>query len=180
MLGTHRRVPDRSNPPEGHVIRIRPVDVEDVAWMAPRATAWFAEFADDYGDAVSRWAADPTVDGWVCEAGGQPAGFTLIGSIGLVGEQRPRVLEVFVLAVDPDHRRRGAARSLLARAMQQARSEAGVREIRVRVATENVAAIALFIQAGFVVDRDEDGHLDHGQRVARLRWTPRHRATSPG
>jgi ribosomal protein S18 acetylase RimI-like enzyme len=155
---------------------LRPFETEDVAWAAPLAERVFSAFEQGYGAQVARWASDPTVVGFVTETDIGPAGFVLIGSIGLVGDGRPRVLEVVAIAVDPSMRRQGLGRRLLARVVQLARADVGVREIRLGVAEDNAAARHLFEQAGFAVVRDDDGRLPDGRRMLRMTLQPARRA----
>jgi len=149
-------------------ILVRPFEVEDVAWAAPLADRLFAELDRDYGDAVARWAVDPTVFGFAAIGPDAPVGFVLAGAIGLLGTDRPRVLEIFAIGVRPEVRRLGYGRTLLSRVLQTARQDAGVREIRLTVAADNRPARRLFEQAGFVVERDDDGTFPGGQRAVRM------------
>lgn len=158
---------------------LRPFEVEDVAWAAPLADRLFSPLDRGYGEAVARWAVDPLVTGWVAEAPARhPVAFLLIGQLGLLGLDRPRVLEILAIAVGEEARRTGIGRSLLARALGYAREDAGVREIRLTVAADNAAARALFEQAGFAVDRPDDGTYASGQTAVRMRWAPRPRRQS--
>jgi ribosomal protein S18 acetylase RimI-like enzyme len=160
----------------GPAMLLRPFEVEDVAWAAPLADRLFSPLDRGYGEAVARWAVDPLVTGWVAEAPARhPVGFLLIGQLGLLGADRPRVLEVLAIAVGEEARRTGIGRSLLARALSQARGDAGVREVRLTVAADNPAARQMFEQAGFTVDRPDDGTFPGGQTAVRMRWAPRPR-----
>lgn len=57
--------------------------------------------------------------------------------------------EVITLAVDPAFRRRGLGRHLLAAGLRRA-AEAGAATAFLEVATDNIAAIALYRDAGFI------------------------------
>jgi RimJ/RimL family protein N-acetyltransferase len=70
-------------------------------------------------------------------------------------------------------------RSLLSRVLQEARTREGVREVRLTCAADNRPARALFAQAGFEVEREDDGTFAHGQRATRMRWSPRRRVVLP-
>lgn len=61
------------------------------------------------------------------------------------------------LAVQPDARRRGAARALLGAALQEARS-AGKRVALLEVAVGNRDAVVLYLSEGFVIRRRVAGH----------------------
>jgi ribosomal-protein-alanine N-acetyltransferase len=56
--------------------------------------------------------------------------------------------EVLTLAVEPAHRRRGAARALLRGALAQA-TAAGAEQAFLEVAADNAAALALYREEGF-------------------------------
>ena len=157
-------------------MRLRPFVIEDIGWCATLAEGLFVALDTGYGAAVARWAVDPTVEGWVAESDDRPAGFLLLGSLGIVGEGRTRLLEVLALGVEPTSRGKGIGRRLLARALEAARADGGVREVRLNVASDNVAALGLFTQAGFAVDRADDGTFPGGQRAIRMRWMPRLRS----
>lgn len=156
-------------------MRVRPFQVEDVAWVAPLADNLFADWYIGYGSQVAEWALDPNVAGWVAESTDGPVGFVIAASIGLVGGERPHILDVLAIAVRPEARRLGVARTLLSRVLQQARTDSGVREVRLTVAEGNGAARALFAQAGFRIDRDDDGTFPNGERALRLTWDPKRR-----
>ena len=164
-------------------MRVRPIVVEDLAWLSPLADRLFSTFEEGYGEAVARWAVDPNVWGWAAE-GDEPVGFVLAAGIGLVGDGQPRILDVLAIGVDDSVRRHGVGRRLIARVLEQARVDAGVREVRCTVAADNSApegregnsaARALFTQAGFVVDKEDDGTFPGGQRAVRLVWRPKNR-----
>jgi ribosomal protein S18 acetylase RimI-like enzyme len=158
-------------------MRIRPLRPEDLPWIATAADAWFSSVEPDYGTAVAAWATHPETLAWIAETSAEdgliPIGFAIVGSIGLVGDDRPRILELQAIGVDPAHRRRGVARSLLARVLLQARGDAGTLEVRLHVAADQLAARALFTQAGFTVTREDDGKFTNGDRAVRMNWEPR-------
>lgn len=153
-------------------MRLRPFYLDDVGWASPLAERVLTHLDTGYGAAIARWAAAPSVDGYVIDDPHGPMGFILVSTLGLLGPGRTRILDVIALVVHPGHRRRGIGRSLLARALQDAKRDGGVREIRLEVAADNAVARHLFAQAGFVVDRENDGQFAGGQRVMRLAWRP--------
>lgn len=152
--------------------------MEDVAWAAPLSDKLFTHLDVGYGAAVTRWAASPAVWGFVAEDAAGPGAFILLGTFGLLGEGQTRLLEILALAVHPACRRRGFGRSLLARALQEARQDPGVRHVRLNVAADNMPARALFAMAGFSIDREDDGTFARGQRAIRLAWRPRPRVAT--
>lgn len=150
-------------------MHVRPVTLEDAAWLPHLADSLFSPWEDDYGAAVATWMGHDTTSGWVAMEDDDPIGFVLIGKLGLVGEGRAHVIEVLALGVLPEVRRRGIGRSLLARVLRQARAEAAL-EVRLNVAEDNKAARALFEQAGFEVARADDGSFGSGRRAIRMTW----------
>lgn len=72
--------------------------------------------------------------------------------------------EVHVLnvATDPVHRRRGHARALIARLMQEARAE-GASAAQLEVRASNTAAITLYESFGFVVVGRRPRYYDDGE-----------------
>lgn len=156
-------------------MRLRPFWMDDVAWASPLAERMLTHLDVGYGSAVTKWAAAPSVHGHVIDDD-VPMGFVLVGTFGLLGQGRVRVLEILALLVHPAFRKRGVGRSLLARALQDARVDPAVREVRLEVATDNLPARHLFAQAGFVVDREDNGTFPGGQQAMRLRWRRREQA----
>jgi len=152
---------------------LRPVTVDDAAWIPRLADRSFAPWETDYGAAVARWMGQENTFGWVAvDEDVGPVGFVLVATLGLVGEGRPHVLEVVAIGVAPGARRQGIARTLLARVIRHARTERGVLEVRLNVAADNDAGRRLFEQAGFVVTREDDGTFGSGGRAVRMSWRP--------
>lgn len=154
-------------------MQLRPVTVEDVAWLPRLAERLFAPWEDGYGQAVATWMSNDTTEGWIAVGPDGPIGFVLIGTLGLLGEGRSHVLEVLALGVHPDRRRAGVGRALLAQVLRHARSREGAMAVRLTVASDNAAGLGLFRQAGFTVDREDDGTFGKGRRAIRLTWRPR-------
>lgn len=146
---------------------LRRMLVEDIQWAAPLAEATFAAVDRGYGDALAAWVADPACAAWVAEAEGRPVGFAVVGGMGING--RVHVLEVLAIAVEAASRRTGVGRHLLAAVLQDARRR-GARRVWSNVAASNVAALAMFRQAGFRVERADDGAFANGETAVRLTW----------
>ena len=70
-----------------------------------------------------------------------PGGFALIRMIA-------DEAELLTLAVDPDHRRKGTATTLMAQASMRARARGAI-SLFLEVAADNAGAIALYEKAGF-------------------------------
>jgi ribosomal-protein-alanine N-acetyltransferase len=154
--------------PGGKGMWIRPLVVEDAAWLAPLAEKVFAPIEEGYGAAVHEWATEPTVLGWAAERDGRPIGFALLSRLGIAEEGAAHLAEITAIAVAPEARRSGVARALLAAVVRAARSEPGLTEIRLLVAEGNSAARALFAQAGFV-EVGPDGTYEGGEPAIRMR-----------
>lgn len=119
--------------------RIRPAGVEDAAALAALERRCFSD----------PWSAEgfratletPGGAGFVAEEDGALVGYVLTLNAG-------RVAEVLNVAVAPEHRRRGLARRLVARAVGALEAE-GVREMFLEVRESNAGALRLYEDAGF-------------------------------
>ena len=69
--------------------------------------------------------------------------------------------ELYTLYVDPAHQRRGAGRTLVAHAVEQAR-EAGASRVQVAVMPGNVGAIAFYEACGFEYAGERPIYAPHG------------------
>jgi RimJ/RimL family protein N-acetyltransferase len=105
-------------------------------------------------------SADPAEAAWV-------TGVVWVEGVGAVGRagfhgaaDEAGMVEV-AYAIDPDHRRRGYARSALAVLLERAAREPAVRTVRATIRPDNVASRALAESSGFVAVGqqwdDEDG-----------------------
>jgi ribosomal protein S18 acetylase RimI-like enzyme len=126
-------------------VPIRPLagsDVDDVVALSLRA--WepvFASMRAAMGEAVFRhvypdWSAmqaaavagvlrDGATHSWVADDGGRPVGFVAVVHHD-EDHGEPNSSEIEMIAVDPDHQRRGIADDLLAHAVEQARAHGSV------------------------------------------------------
>ncbi|MBA2321909.1 MAG: GNAT family N-acetyltransferase [Deltaproteobacteria bacterium] len=154
--------------PGGKGMWIRPLVVEDAAWLAALAEQAFAHLDIGYGAAVQAWVTEPTVLGWAAEVDGVSVGFALASRLGIAEEGAAHLTELTAIAVAPEARRSGIARTLLAAVVRAARSEAGLVEIRLLVAVRNAPARALFRQAGFA-EVGLDGTYSSGEPALRMR-----------
>src|SRR5437879_6438727 len=102
---------------------------------------------------IASLLAGPGGYGFVVEAHGSLAGFILCRVI--VDES-----EVLTLATVPDLRRRGVARAMVEAAMHAA-AAGGAQALFLEVAADNLAAIALYAQAGFVQVGVRAGYYAH-------------------
>jgi [ribosomal protein S18]-alanine N-acetyltransferase len=146
-------------------VRLRDLRPTDRAAVERLGVELFADYGD-YADALYAWLRHPGVRTTVAvDPDGCPIGFSMVAAV----EREGYLLAIGVL---PDHRRRGLARALLAASIELAVRHArrwGIEHVDLDVAGDNLGAIALFGQAGFVeVERDDDRYLG-GQRVVRMR-----------
>ncbi|MFL5821526.1 MAG: GNAT family N-acetyltransferase [Solirubrobacteraceae bacterium] len=114
-------------------------------------TAW-REYAQDIEAVRSRLGNSRLV---ICRAGGRLAGAVTFYPPGS-GPWWPREWAGFrLLAVDPDHRRGGVARALVADVIARARA-AGAEAVGIHTTPWMSAAMALYEAIGFVRDRRFD------------------------
>jgi ribosomal-protein-alanine N-acetyltransferase len=85
--------------------------------------------------------ASPGVAGWALQSADQAVGFALCR---VAADEA----ELLTIAVQPNQRRRGAGRALLATVSAHARA-AGARSLFLEVGADNPAALALYGRAGF-------------------------------
>jgi len=94
--------------------------------------------------------------------------------IGCVVGRRVAVdlVEVDLVAVDPEWRREGRGRRLL-RELIAVEREGGVREFRLELSADNVGARALYEGVGFVVVGRRARYYPDGEDALLLTWTVR-------
>lgn len=95
-------------------------------------------------------------------------GGVLVGAGGLFRETRPKgrhKATIWGMYVVPEARRRGYARALVEGLLARARTMSGVRRVGLSVVTEQHAARALYLQAGFVAERVEVGAIEIAGRL---------------
>ncbi len=151
-----------SPPPAG---RLRPLDVRrDLMQVASLMESSFADTLDPDGQrylSQMRAASRESYPFWSSLApagtGMPPRGYVweengrVVGNLTMIPffQARPRIYLIANVAVHPDHRRKGIARRLTARALQHARQrEADAVWLQVR--QENDGAIRLYTGMGFV------------------------------
>ena len=89
------------------------------------------------------------------------------------------VVEIDLVAVDPDHRRAGIGRGML-EALMAVEREGGVAEFRLELAASNAAAFALYGSVGFVVVGRRARYYPDGDDALLLTWTAEDAAESAG
>ncbi|NPA07279.1 MAG: ribosomal protein S18-alanine N-acetyltransferase [Chloroflexi bacterium] len=128
-------------PPLPPGYRVRWMRPEDAAHAAALSRASFdLPWAEEHFQYEVR---NPLSRAWVVEemANGQVVGFLILW---LVADQA----EIATVAIAAEHRRRGLARHLVARAVREACAQ-GARQIDLEVRVDNHAAIALYRALGF-------------------------------
>ncbi len=129
-----------------------------VSERAPLDLEWWA----------SRVSDDPESDEMVF---GAFVGGRLVGVAGLRYDQRERTAhkaELYGMAVLPQFRGRGIARSLVEAALGQARSTPGTEVVRLRVTEANEAAVRLYETCGFVPFGTEPLGIRVGERYLSI------------
>lgn len=86
---------------------------------------------------------------------------TLLRAAGLKENHKATIVGLYV---HPEHRRRGVARKLVARALRAASGLDGVRQLRVAVVATNAPALALYEAFGFSIYGREPEALRQGGR----------------
>lgn len=126
----------------------------------------FARFGE-----YDTWLPDvtrhPDVLTLIAEADGGPIGFALVA----FDEAVPGEAELLAIAVAPGWQCRGVGRRLLAAAEERARGRAatGPAALRLTVAEDNLPALRLFREAGYVRDARPAGRYPGGQRSLEYR-----------
>lgn len=122
---------------------IRPLGSFDLQLLAALHGRCFTAAWDQAWSATSfaEILAMPGAGGWLISDGDQPQGFIVTRNV--VDE-----MEIILIAIDPDHRRRGLAGQLLAAACTQA-GQNGIHAIFLEQAEPNLPARALYHRHGF-------------------------------
>ncbi|WHX15572.1 GNAT family N-acetyltransferase [Streptomyces malaysiensis subsp. malaysiensis] len=110
---------------------------------------------------VEQVTSDPTSAEWIARAVvAEPEG-QVVGYAGYHGPPNDAGMVEIGYAVDPDYRRQGFARAMLAGLLRRAAAEPAVKTVRVSISPDNVASLATIAGFGFVEIGeqwdDEDG-----------------------
>ncbi|MCO4761751.1 MAG: ribosomal protein S18-alanine N-acetyltransferase [Myxococcales bacterium] len=79
-------------------------------------------------------------------------------------------LQIFQVATSANHRRQGLGRQLLTHVLRRARA-GGATTATLEVRTSNAAAIALYVNLGFVIDGERKGFYPDGEDALLMRAT---------
>ncbi|MBI3196297.1 MAG: GNAT family N-acetyltransferase [Rhodospirillales bacterium] len=139
---------------------LRPLGALDL----DRAAAMHGEAFVPFGERgwtrqeMAELLASPGVAGLLLEIDGVDVGMAICR---VVADES----ELITIAVRPAHRRRGAARRLLAAVLDQVRA-AGARSLFLEVATDNPAALRLYELSGFCVVGNRPAYFRRGDGPA--------------
>ncbi|MGY1608297.1 MULTISPECIES: GNAT family N-acetyltransferase [unclassified Geodermatophilus] len=113
-------------------------------------------------------AADPAVASWVTGVIWDPARRLAVGRAGFHGPPDAQGVVEIGYAVLPEHRRRGYARAALTVLLDRARREPAVRVVRLSIAPDNAASLAVARPFGFVEVGEEVDEVDGLEIVHEL------------
>jgi RimJ/RimL family protein N-acetyltransferase len=105
-------------------------------------------------------AADPAAAAWVTGALWDPGRRLVVGRGGFHGPPDAHGMVEVGYAVLPEHRRRGYARAALAVLLDRARRESAVRVVRLSIAPDNGASLAVSRPFGFAVVGEQVDEVD--------------------
>ncbi|HVR71698.1 MAG TPA: GNAT family N-acetyltransferase [Vicinamibacteria bacterium] len=150
---------------------LRPARRRDRSFIGALATEAFASYGE-YGPLLLDWFGTSGVEATIAEDEAGPAGLTVVAFVADPESAGGWVADLLAIAVALRARRRGLGRRLLeaavARAVHAARRWP-VRGVRLSVAEDNLAARALFEDAGFEYTGREEGFYPRGQRALHMR-----------
>lgn len=131
-------------------ISVRPATQDDVAeWLRMQKALFgdYPEIADEVQAYFARNAGNEAA--LIAECEGKPCGYVVVGTRSYAeGCASSPVAYVEALYVDPDQRRKGAGRALLAAAESWARAR-GFSEIASDATVDNADSVAMHVACGF-------------------------------
>jgi ribosomal protein S18 acetylase RimI-like enzyme len=142
---------------------IRRGTTDDHPFVVGLGTVAFARFGA-YDPVLRAFLAHPDVSLWIADAGSGPVGFALLERPPVV----PGFADLVAIAVDPRQRRRGVARSLLAKVVAVVEGGGEPALLALTVADDNHGAIALFRSFGFEMSSGSPGRYAGGQTSRRM------------
>ncbi|MEU2855109.1 GNAT family N-acetyltransferase [Streptomyces syringium] len=98
---------------------------------------------------IDQLASDPDSAGWLPQAVTAGPKGTVVGYAGFHGPPDEAGMVEIGYSVDPDHRRQGYARAMLAALLERTVTEARVRTARVTISPDNAASLATVSGFGF-------------------------------
>lgn len=112
---------------------------------------------------MRRFLGRPTARVWVAETPTHP----VAGAALLLLRQGSRSARLYSLMVDSTHRHQGIGRALLV-AVENDAAASRIREIRLEIRTDNVAALALYDALGYRTLQALPGYYDDGSDGLQL------------
>jgi ribosomal protein S18 acetylase RimI-like enzyme len=143
------------------VTTIRTAQPADAAFLSQLSTRAFGEYDPAAARTTSRMMAEAGARTLVAERGEQPLGFAV------VQPQANGVLALNAIAVVQTERGRGVGRRIMQAVEQYARAH-DLRSITLNTAQANLAALDLFLRAGFVITDRSAVRYWRGQPACKL------------
>jgi RimJ/RimL family protein N-acetyltransferase len=147
-------------PSSSHDLRLVPLSVETMralvagdldaasAQTGITATPYLVDHAWLWRIRLPQVAEDPAALDWIARAAVTPSG-EVVGLVGFHGPPDDRGMVEVAYGVDPEFRRQGYARSLLAIALEWAASVPAVTVVRASISPDNEASLATLRPFGF-------------------------------
>ncbi|HYQ16495.1 MAG TPA: GNAT family N-acetyltransferase [Polyangiaceae bacterium] len=142
-------------------LAIRTAAPSDAPFVRQLGGEAFSEYDPHAERATARMLVETASKTLIAEREGRPVGFVI------VKPDASRVLALNAIAVLPSERGRGIGQRLLRAAEQYGRSQ-GMRAVALNTAQANLAALDLFLRAGFVITERTAMHYRRGQAACRL------------
>jgi ribosomal protein S18 acetylase RimI-like enzyme len=150
--------------PRSSAVKLRPGRVSDLdALLALERRAFTADRLSRRS--LRHFLASPRASLLVAETAGKLAGCALV-----LYRRRSKLARLYSIAIAPEFRRRGLARSLLGAAEEQAMQRGG-RAMRIEVREDNARAISLYQRSGYRPFDRHRGYYDDGCDALRFEKT---------
>lgn len=146
---------------QGHRLRLHRLSVAamealvrgDLAAASAEARAPLSPYLVGHGwlwrIRLEQVTGDPAALDWIARAAEDVATGAVVGHTGFHGPPDDRGMVEVAYSVDPEHRRQGYARAMVAHALAWAAADARVRVVRASVAPDNAASLATLRPFGF-------------------------------
>ena len=145
--------------------RVRAYREADASFVEKLARSAFGEYSPRAGAPSVEAATLPGVVAIVAAKGSEPLGFAMLTIHETAGAP---LASLDAIAVEEKERGRGVGKALLA-AAERAAKKHRVKEIRLVTAESNVAALDLFLRAGFAIVERLERYYPRGQNAVAMR-----------
>lgn len=142
------------------VVTVRAAGPNDAGFVRELAAEAFAEYDSFAARTAAGLMREPRARTWIAERAERRLGFVIVRTLG-------DALALNAIAVARSERGRGVGRLLLRAAERQARGH-GLRTLVLNTAQANLAALDLFLRAGFVISDRSALRYRGGQPACRL------------